>query len=1327
MRFKLMVGMLAAGFAGGLWAEALHSVYANPGYVCGIWNNASDDGMSKVPETPTLAAPGFRLEDFLDVTHAGLAGWGAMKQRGEARAYSTHNYYDANGTLQFIAVAVQKYDDKFIKGAVYKLTQGDAGVYVQQLATPYKEIDASNLAKWDFINVADDGTITYNQTGSGSYNFYCYNAMKWVPVSAPALMFKNAPGEPTLTVDDLKDYRFSAINGGASMNPVKYAPVSEQARHLIYGDAGQIEKMLLEMQVMDDRYLKCAVIELTNGEGGVWARNVAGLFVDATSGGVSLGTPFLLDDGSVNSELDAVGGGYGQSVSDAPWVSGYGMAGLTATATSGMTLTLDSSKTWSELAGGAEAVDDAQLDIVVNVTGAGAMLTFDTPLRAHALRIKSAQGFPIAYALAPGTSAPEIAVWDSRDTTGDVTFNGFTPVVDARTDNILPNAMSTLTFNGDTAGFVPFSETAVRLPCAAVVLGPNLTLGSFSMNRFETLAINGDVTLTGAVTGSGTLQLGGELRVAGAVSFAAGVTLACARTPLAVRAVGEGTNSLTLSPEQVSGGACVLEEGVLTASAGAPNEVFPTVGADATLAVVVSATYVHGGYTSPAVLAPGATLRFFSASGEELAPDRPEMCVLPPADPIWRAREEGENALSTDANWSTGTVPVEGNVTLADGGLGGAVTARLVADQAFGTLTVFKGASVTLAAEGGSLAVSQLLLAEGATLVMPIAAVTFEAAELAADSTLVLVGDETERAFAAPISGLGQVVYAGGKFLVSAMRTYRGGTVLRDGAQVKCNFGRGNVAGLGDCGAFGKMYTTVSVEAGSMLDENGFIDQNYYLTLAGDGVLREDGTYSGAFTNTGTGDCGMGKSQFLGVTLAGDASIRLDDGRHLAFVPPGHGQAVTFNLGAYTLTKTGAGQLYVKTSHPINFTGTGKVRVAEGVFWMERNAAAASVAAGQATFETVAGGTLAFAASATVGTLVNGGTVEVRTSGYDLTLTGAYSGDGGLHKYGTGFSAWVPLNNASHGVYTVHEGRLCPNARSITRAGGNPYAFNTEENPAANMKIVVAAGAQWDVDGVIDVTPNVVVAGRLNDTESGGALSNRSGAALNKYTAQIPQLTVAGEAWVGGGNADCGLLAPGYQETLLELGTNTLHLGTATNINFWASNTRVTGAGRVSLEKGSLVVMKNTLEGADWTLAVEADGTLNFDGFGVVCSNLVFRGHAQGTGTITATGAYLPGTEELPAVVLQGPAAALDLSEREEPWALETGAGVTFGPSTGKVAVKTGDRTLRVGQQLLAWSAPPANVSGWTLVSDQIPAGSKLSARGDGLFIVPTAMTLFFR
>lgn len=168
MRFKLMVGMLAAGFAGGLWAEALHSVYANPGYVCGIWNNASDDGMSKVPETPTLAAPGFRLEDFLDVTHAGLAGWGAMKQRGEARAYSTHNYYDANGTLQFIAVAVQKYDDKFIKGAVYKLTQGDAGVYVQQLATPYKEIDASNLAKWDFINVADDGTITYNQTGSGT-------------------------------------------------------------------------------------------------------------------------------------------------------------------------------------------------------------------------------------------------------------------------------------------------------------------------------------------------------------------------------------------------------------------------------------------------------------------------------------------------------------------------------------------------------------------------------------------------------------------------------------------------------------------------------------------------------------------------------------------------------------------------------------------------------------------------------------------------------------------------------------------------------------------------------------------------------------------------------------------------------------------------------------------------------------------------------------------------------------------------------------------------------------------------------------------------------
>lgn len=208
---------LAACVAGGVSAAALRGVYATPGYVCGIWNNAGDAGMSKVPTTPVLAGSNLTLQDFRDgVTYWAYVGSGAMNQRGEARCSFTHAHLNDAGERDFFTATVQKYDDKYIKAAVYKFTQGADGVYVQQLATPYKQIASTSLTTWDFVNVATDGTITYDSAGLGNYNFYCFTAMKWVPTAAPARFFRNTDGEPTLTVDDLRDYRFSGVVGGGS-------------------------------------------------------------------------------------------------------------------------------------------------------------------------------------------------------------------------------------------------------------------------------------------------------------------------------------------------------------------------------------------------------------------------------------------------------------------------------------------------------------------------------------------------------------------------------------------------------------------------------------------------------------------------------------------------------------------------------------------------------------------------------------------------------------------------------------------------------------------------------------------------------------------------------------------------------------------------------------------------------------------------------------------------------------------------------------------------------------------------------------------------------
>lgn len=1333
MKTRQVLLAMVLGAFGCAYGAALQEVYKTPGYVWGIYDRYSETRMSKVPTTPTLIFPGAALEEMLDCTFAGWAGAGAMNSVGDAMAYFTHPYYDADGVLQFVVTTIQKYDDKYVKGASIKLTQGAGGVMGEQIATPYYQTASSNLKTWDFVTVNDDGSLTWHWTQNGNYNFYCFNALKWVPVATKGLLFKNAPDEPTLTVDDLKNYRFTGVISGGSISPVKYTTVNAQNKYITYDPTtGKATKIRLEMQLMDDRFLKCPVVELTDGEGGVYGQTIAGLYVEISGNdaGVGIGFPFLNDDGSLSTGA-TIKGGFDTNKSDGPLVGGYGVGGLTAIATNERLYNLNASKTWSELSGSTEPISDTSLDIIVNVTSADATLTFDVPITANSIVVKSSEGCPITFALAEGVAEPAFGLWDTRGTTGQVTFTGFSPVMDEQAVNILPNKASMFRFNGETNGRLPFNNAPVALPCAGVILGNDAFINQFGYYRLPTLTVDGFATFYGQINGGGTMVFteNATFGVDHTVVAAAAKFTVPADVDVPVASVGEAPNTLTMNESQVTGGRLVLTSGTLTAGADSSQELYPYIGAGGTLAITVNDAYVRAGYTSPAKLLDGGTIRFYNAAGEEVGVGRPVMNVLPGTDALWAPRAEGENTFATHANWSTGTTPVSGDVAVTDGGAETEVAVMLSDAQGYGQVTVAQNAKIVFVGAGGLLNASKLVLSEGATVTIPLEAVSVSAVEVRAGATLVVTSDdEAERAFGAVVSGTGRVIYGRGKINATACSTYTGGTTIRPGVYVKNAYAnrRTNVSGIGNCGAFGKMETTIIVEAGGTLDTNGNMDGNYYLNLAGDGVVRADGVSAGAYCNSGA-NCGSGQSQALGVTLSGSASIRVDEGHTLGFIGPGHANTITVNLGTNTLTKVGGGILYFSSKAQTTMSGSGTFRVAEGevnVVWQEdkdKKTTTAGIQGGSSVLETLEGGTIVFPANGAFKTIKNNGTIKVITNGHDLSLTGAYQGDGEVIKQGT-FSAWVPMNNGCKSVYTVEAGRLSVNTR--TTVSGNAYAFNTEENPRANQRIVVLSGASYDLNGIIDFTPHVVVNGRLR--EDYPALTNRSGTDIDQGKAQVPQITVASEAWVGGLTKSHGLLAPGYKATLLELGTNTMHICCGTNtVNFWMVNTTVTGSGSVKVDKGVLYFHNTATTGKDWTLEVGPDGTANLQAACGV-SNLVYRGAVVGPGSITATGTYLPASETLPKVVLTGTGAGIDVSERETAWDVNASGQLTFGVGT-KVAVRTGERALKAGDQLIAWTGIPANVVDWTLDSPAYASKLKLSIRSDGIYVVPTAFSIFLR
>ena len=1313
-----LMGVIGASFGAAELRE-----YVMPGYVTGgadVDVNCSE--RAQVTATPQLVFAGATLDGIRNLTFCGLEQ--NLNNNGQALSYFTHDYTDANDVLQFLVVTVQKLDyrsatDSYIKGVSVKLTQREDGVWAERIFGPYFSTTDSNLVPTrDFIAIGPDGAVSLqNNSGNGAYSLRSLCALTLVPTNAPAIAFANPAGGTTLTVDDIKDYNFTGIILGPSVNRA-YTRHPMQNKYVTY-EGGVATKIRLELQALDDRYLKCAVVELTNGSGGVYAQTVKAAYRTVATSGAGLGDPFLKPDGTFASDDIAPG-------LPATIIAGnYGAASLTATYASSRTYVLDGSKTWSELTGSPSPVDDDTLDVTINATVPNATLTFDVPVNVHSFILTSSSGSSVTFAAANGVAAPTAEMWNLRGTSGNITFAGFSPVIDGATANLNPNAASTLTFAGDVNGVFPFNNTPVSVPCKTVAfVGEQSFPTGFSFSKLNYLSQPDSLFLGGNVGGTGVITLAenGTLVLANAVTIPNTVTITnAANAAIPVKVRGTEPATFAMNGKGTAGG-FVLTEGTLKVDANAANEDDVAIGAGGTLNIVVTDLVKRSGYTTTATVLEGGVVRFFDAAGTELGVGRPVMTELPGTDATWTAGGETGD-LDDAARWSASSVPADnGDVTLSSGTLPQA-TAVISAYRSYRQVTIQSRSDLVLTQEEGAsstFTIGTLVVAPHAKVTIELPATICTNIQLNDDSELrIVAAGEDIQGLGAVISGTGKVSYCGGKVRVNKTQNYTGGTYIKDGALVQFGL-NGSV--------FGNTGKPLVIEAGGALDTNGSYDSQYNPTVAGDGVLLANGKRSGAIFNSKAGSVSNdGKAQYQSLTVSAPATLSVDN--VWGFVRGGHNGHLPISLGTNTLTKTGTNILYVATKNSVQVNGTGTFVVDEGKFlWAMKNGggAADGFAATNAVLRIETNGIFEAQGHIRFREMTNNGTLLFNTAprAADITDDTPYYGDGDVIIDGNkDKSVYYRSRSTSKSTVTVRKGRY---AAQNSSGNNNNYQFVTPENPKANLKVVVESGAQFDLNGVKDFNPTVVIAGSLNGSKDdwAGALVNRSATSVGSGAGQIPQIILAGDSCVGGASAtsDFGLLAPAYNETRLDLGPYTMTLNT--KAHFWMVNTTITGTGTLCVTNGMLHFLKSAMRGNDWSLETKEGGIVNFDGVAVTCSNLVWRGTAQGNKGVTAYGTYKPASTNLPAVVLSGPAAGIDVRDMTEPWDIATSGGLTFAAGT-VVNVDLGERALSSNLKILAWNQLPTNVQAWTMTP--VTPKFRVKARADGLYVIPHNFIVYLR
>ena len=609
---------------------------------------------------------------------------------------------------------------------------------------------------------------------------------------------------------------------------------------------------------------------------------------------------------------------------------------------------------------------------------------------------------------------------------------------------------------------------------------------------------------------------------------------------------------------------------------------------------------------------------------------------------------------------------------------------------------------LTFRATGASFTVDRLDVKEGIALhTEP----SLEAAltDLAAGATLVY-DPQGAATLSGTVSGAGGIVILSGDVTMSSGdSSYMGGTRVASGATVRPGV-RGTLKGTVKYGPFGTVSSgnPVWLEPGARYDANGMDGASCW--IRGQGL--------DPIVNTGA-PLSWNSEQAWGLVLDGD--MELDMATDFGFVSSRHSYLGGLHLGNYTLRKRGPATLAF-SGKPAEVKGTGTLEVCEGAlqfsgvgdFW-----------GGAAHLKVDAGAVVTNLSNMIFGSIENDGTIVLVPNDLTNRLEGAaYSGTGTVVVAAARTKiARATFISGPGRRYEVRSGRLMP-CRNM-RPAGNPYAFNTAEEPTLNQRVDVLPGATFDLCGFCDVNASATIAGTGWDGK--GALQN-TGGPIDEEHSQLVQLTLADDAMVGG-TAQFGLLGPMHENVRAEFGTHTLTVDTAAR--FFLSTCTVGGNGAIDVRRGTLGFFRALAfdPGADLSVRVGAAGMLDnrvpltlkdFENAGAVTNT------AQ---TITVTGTATGGGADhpVPRLVL-APGSTVKVSDAAKPLAVSASlaASGTLGLDLAGIEM--------VGNAVPLILAPAGTVlADVTYEGRNLPPGTCISVRNGLPSLVKGGMVFYVR
>ena len=476
-----------------------------------------------------------------------------------------------------------------------------------------------------------------------------------------------------------------------------------------------------------------------------------------------------------------------------------------------------------------------------------------------------------------------------------------TGTIDVQGGAMSVNQWNNLNNNGGNTTVILHSGTSLAngtdrtVPVGTLKLlgGTLTTTRAFKVN---TLLVGAGETANLAFADGASASLTGDLTVTAALTLDGAMTFnkdANAANDVVVTASG------TMS----SSGAISVGAGVtLNLGTNRPTGEI-TVDDDATLSV-----RLQGGadVVSLSVSAQPANLVVYDENGDELSDPRvtysngtltimAQLPTLPASDTV---------AFDTAANWENSLMPTANGDAIIE--LSADATITVSANYTLGSLTI-SGAGAVSFTGTGSIAAANISLKNGATLTSDSKISATATVEIDSGTVLKLDGLTVP----AVISGAG-AVETYGDVVFTTNNTFTGGLTVKSGTT--STTAKGGFAGKESDGIF-----SVVVEDGGCLDIANTRDYTHSLTIAGKGVLLQDGTYSGAVKNSGNEEFDLNKRQTRSITLSADAMVDVSTG--WGIIRSSHYEAALV-LNGHTLTMRGTGTVPMANVNASSSSGT---------------------------------------------------------------------------------------------------------------------------------------------------------------------------------------------------------------------------------------------------------------------------------------------------------------------------------------------------------------------------------------------------------------------